>query len=1451
MVQNFMNLPGPAKAGLAIAGGAGLTASLFMIVPREYIWLLVLAIALSALALLLYRSFLKWRDRERVKPFERRLAENSGATPQGVTDATRRARLDDLRRKFEEGITTFKEHGKDLYAMPWYLLVGEPGSGKTEAVRHCKVSFPPGLQDQLQGAGGTLNMNWWFTNHAVVLDTAGRLMFEEVEAGKSSEWREFLKMLRTARPNCPINGLLLVIPADSLIADSSDDIMHKAGRIAEQLDGIQRSLGVRFPAFVVITKCDLINGFREFFADLDDPTLQQQILGWSNPADLDAPFRPEQIEEHLREVAERLRERRITLLMDPVHTEDDLGGRRIDQVDALYSFPDSLLKISSRLKLYMETVFVAGEWSTKPLFLRGIYFTSSMQQGAELDAELADALGVDVKSLPEGSGFSRNTSLFLRDLFMNKVFREKGLVTAATNARKQQRNRRVSVAVAGVAATLALIGVTWFSGQSYSVAMGDPSRFWGDVASYSGEDSPVDLSLIREERGAYHYQGAAEVNPGGRTVPLVSLPIKTMEQAKAERSTPAVFRPVAALSGGNPFARQREAHEVIVRRVAVEPFVLAARAKLADEREWGADASRALAQLLRLEAGTRDEEGRVFEILPVARYVLARTDSQGEPVPIETDTADEIAGLQEVIDWTYREGETWPPPSLIDPDANVDARVGAFASRLADAGDSGGGKLGLLTELRGALDDFAKSELDLLARVRFPEAATNERFSAELDAWSEGFGRLERSHEALARAVARVESDFGAGATQDLGDTMGRARTETLDRARERFNVIHAEIRRARQRDEGIQRFEALEAELNAAMGTLEENVRVSTQGLSRQLQELGGDLLRVRRGADGAERAFDARFAMLKRADAELARAAEPATFENLATVLDGVRESGDEAKSRIARLLGPSADATEPATRAAQIAREAVDAAGRRRAAVAIGQAIDSMVDVEGGVRSLVRDRSRRFDPVLKPNLPFTTLDGGTFDADFHHEAAASMFGAADRIRQELETPAEGSSARVPLDAERLADRARVLRTRIGAYAEDYLRYWSVDVIQSLSPARTPRNWRDMHRDLSVTLDTFSVNRELLQAASDIRVAQEAARTFWNSRDEDAYRELERLIENLSSDARRYTDTLEDRIQKWQELTGDVETARERLLAETPPGFTRFYLSGVYDRRDPPVRYWSDLILASLRVLAESAEEEIKGDLRRFVESYRQFPITTGIRAELSPQAVFSAHADLVALLGAESPPARPETIGDGLEVMGMDEVNQFLGRVRGDGAIRSNDRRFLNERVLPALRWLRGDGARPELPEWELIVLPAGVTTAQQVATETVRSIEVVGGRGPGRRDLPSDRSAETRLWSSVHDEDPMNIRFWRFSDPQDPNNEVVHTFAFQRWTVLRRIFDGQAEPVDGMDGVWATPVRFDDNGRSIEYRIGFRFRRPGMPGLDSWPSAADWPVNPGGG
>jgi hypothetical protein len=476
-IRNFSQLPNTLKLTIATVTGGGVIALASLLISNsKYVLLFLGGTAGVVLLIYLFMRLIAIFSKMKATPLLQGLLQNTSSTPKGITDAGKMAQLDDLRKKFEEGLSTFKTAGKSLYDFPWLLIVGEPGSGKTEAIRHCNIGFPPGLQDEFQGAGGTLNMNWWFTDHAVILDTAGRLMFEEVGAGQTSEWKEFLSLLKKFRYNCPINGLFLAIPADSLIKDSADEIEKKASQIARQLDVIQRILDVRFPVFVIITKSDLITGFRDFFFSIDDPQLQHQMFGWSNPAPLDEPFNATFIDQHIKTVKGRLFRKRLALL-HKTEAEDN-ASLTICQKESMFAFPHTLEKLAPRMSLYLERIFSVGnQWSCKPLFFRGIYFTSSMQEGSALDQELADTLGVPVESLPDGRVWARERAYFLRDLFMKKVFAEKGLVSRATNAAKQHTRRKAAVLMALILSVFCMILFTLYGWSHYKNNIKDLDLF--------------------------------------------------------------------------------------------------------------------------------------------------------------------------------------------------------------------------------------------------------------------------------------------------------------------------------------------------------------------------------------------------------------------------------------------------------------------------------------------------------------------------------------------------------------------------------------------------------------------------------------------------------------------------------------------------------------------------------------------------------------------------------------------------------------------------------------------------------------------------------------------------------------------------------------------------------------------------------------------------------------
>lgn len=368
--------------------------------------------------------------------------QSNASSAEGIRDPNMIAQMDHMRKEFQRGIDIYQKHGKSLYSLPWYVVVGESESGKTEMIRRSEIGFPDKLQDRWQGSGGTLSMHWWFTNKAVILDTAGRLFVSEGAEGNQSQWTNFLQMLKKNRPDCPINGLIMVIPANRLLhhpdpnieAQSAADLDRNAGQIARQMETISSELGISFPVYIMITKMDTVKGFREFFSDVDKAEDRYQMLGWSNPAQAGDAFDPQSVADYMQSVSERLNRRMMTSLRDVEPNEPQ--GVRINEVDSLYAFPTSFQSMTPKMTRYLRHIFTSDEWSSKPPFLRGIYFTSALQQGTVLDEALAAAMGVSFDKMAgshedDGLSLSKNRTYFVRDLFLDKIFQEKGLVSTS------------------------------------------------------------------------------------------------------------------------------------------------------------------------------------------------------------------------------------------------------------------------------------------------------------------------------------------------------------------------------------------------------------------------------------------------------------------------------------------------------------------------------------------------------------------------------------------------------------------------------------------------------------------------------------------------------------------------------------------------------------------------------------------------------------------------------------------------------------------------------------------------------------------------------------------------------------------------------------------------------------------------------------------------------------
>ncbi|NYS39737.1 hypothetical protein F2S88_01425 [Pseudomonas syringae pv. actinidiae] len=164
-----------------------------------------------------------------------------------------------------------------LYALPWYLVIGQPASGKSTMLYQSGLNFPYAEREgaRVAGLGGTRNCDWFFSSEAVLLDTAGRYMDNQEEAGK---WRAFLSLLRQHRQRRPLNGLIVAVSIEDILKSTPDSLERLAKRLRERIQEAHDLLELRLPIYLVFTKCDLLPGFTHFYRQLDNQT-RGEVMG--------------------------------------------------------------------------------------------------------------------------------------------------------------------------------------------------------------------------------------------------------------------------------------------------------------------------------------------------------------------------------------------------------------------------------------------------------------------------------------------------------------------------------------------------------------------------------------------------------------------------------------------------------------------------------------------------------------------------------------------------------------------------------------------------------------------------------------------------------------------------------------------------------------------------------------------------------------------------------------------------------------------------------------------------------------------------------------------------------------------------------------------------------------------------------------------------------------------
>lgn len=373
--------------------------------------------------------------------------------------------------------------GRDaVYAGPWVLLLGPPGSGKSAMAgaigldRPLDVGLPYAPED-------TCALHLF--DRGVVIDPAGSLVFGDgADAGgdPGPGWRRLVATILRHRPERGLDAVVVTIPSTSLVGPDRLDapaLNEFAKSLRRRLRDLQHQLGLRLPVYIVITRCDDLAGFTSFWRTAGArraAAVAGEMIGWSNAALLDSAYTTSLVGEAFDDLGRRLHK----ILIQSAVATGDIS-------DLAFLFPAQIQKLAGPVRRIADRVFQADAY-VDPHFFRGLYFTGAAgfavpAQGDDPAAPepAPEALPVPAESMaaavlpdsmaaagpePEPDAAPAVRPNFVTDLFAAKIFSEAAVSRPARRG-LTVRSREVRTMQAVLAASVIVLSTgLWLTARS-------------------------------------------------------------------------------------------------------------------------------------------------------------------------------------------------------------------------------------------------------------------------------------------------------------------------------------------------------------------------------------------------------------------------------------------------------------------------------------------------------------------------------------------------------------------------------------------------------------------------------------------------------------------------------------------------------------------------------------------------------------------------------------------------------------------------------------------------------------------------------------------------------------------------------------------------------------------------------------------------------------------------
>jgi type VI secretion system protein ImpL len=350
-----------------------------------------------------------------------------------------------------------------LYRLPWYLVVGDEHAGKSSFIDSSDQSFSLTRIDKAQARGQQAEtlafpVRWWVSNDAVIIDPPGAFISQDALAGSVSSgstesqspvppgtqaklWDHLLGWLLRNRSQRALNGLLLVVDLPALLHGTPKQRIALAHVLRTRLYEVSSKLGSRLPLYVVLTKFDLLDGFDQLYAKI--PTAKREsLLGFTFKLDAVDTF-----DAWLDEYGDYY-DRLVSQLFEQVVDQIDVLGYAALRA-RLFSLHSQLIGLRPVLLSFLRETLASDRFTT-PALVRGVYWSSVVQQGEMRNAFVREAAQPYTTELPlcEGKPQGKGLIYFVQQAFSGVIYQEAGL--AGDNLKVARSKRQLLWVGSGV-----------------------------------------------------------------------------------------------------------------------------------------------------------------------------------------------------------------------------------------------------------------------------------------------------------------------------------------------------------------------------------------------------------------------------------------------------------------------------------------------------------------------------------------------------------------------------------------------------------------------------------------------------------------------------------------------------------------------------------------------------------------------------------------------------------------------------------------------------------------------------------------------------------------------------------------------------------------------------------------------------------------------------------------